>query len=158
MWVIIWGFIVGGFNKDNPYAEVYEIVIPDSPTPKLMSNDEFGVWWGGQREIVDRVFNAIDANFHAKIEESLSLTDAQKQTIKDEQTKFALPINPRVLALQDCVKLALTMIRTTIDFQALAFSQRGVGGHIDIATITKEDGLHFVQRKKINGEGGNDVR
>jgi hypothetical protein len=144
-------FIIGGFDKDKPYAEVYEITVPDDPTPiHKSSKDSFDVLWGGQREIVDRIFNAIDPGFQAKIEQELAPTAEQKKKIVEHQREFALPIIPRTLALQDCVKLGLTLIRTTIDLQSLAYAPRSVGGHIDIATITKEDGLEFIQQKKVS--------
>lgn len=147
-------FLVSGFNKKSPYAEVYEISIPDAPTPVLKTQNDFQILWGGQREIVDRIFNAIDANFQASIETALNLTPEQKQLVVTEQMKYGMPIVARMLALQDAVKLALTIIRTTIDLQSLSNSPRTVGGHIDIAVITKEEGLRFVQKKHINGEEG----
>jgi len=57
-----------------------------------------------------------------------------------------------MLALQDCVNLAIFFIHTTIEAQELSVGVRGVGGEIDVATVTRRDGLQFVQRKKIVGE------
>jgi hypothetical protein len=59
-----------------------------------------------------------------------------------------------VLPLQDCVDLALFFIRTTIVAQQLTVGIRGCGGSIDVATITRREGLRFVQRKRIVGEYG----
>lgn len=148
-------FIVGGFDVDSPYAEVYEVIIPSDPIPKIKMKDNFLVLWGGQTEIIDRIFNAMDRRLRDKVEKELNLTPDQIKKFTEEQLKFSLPILARVLALKDCVKLALTMIRTTIDLQSLSHSQRTVGGDIDIATITKENGLQFIQKKSINIEREN---
>ena len=56
------------------------------------------------------------------------------------------------LPLQDCIDLAILFIRTNIEAQRLAADERGCGGPIDIATITRLDGFTFVQEKTIKGE------
>lgn len=58
------------------------------------------------------------------------------------------------MPLQDCVNLAIFFIRTTIDAQNLSVGVRGVGGPIDVAVITASEGIQFIQRKQIVGEGG----
>jgi hypothetical protein len=56
------------------------------------------------------------------------------------------------LPLQDCVDLAMLMIRTTAQILDYQIGIRGVGGHIDVATITRKEGFQYVQRKEIRGE------
>jgi len=51
--------------------------------------------------------------------------------------------------LQDCVNLATFLIRSTMAAQNLAVGVRGVGGPIDVATITREDGVSWLQRKEL---------
>lgn len=63
-----------------------------------------------------------------------------------------MPIPLQAMPLQDCVDLAIFFIRTTAEAQRLTFGIRGVGGPIDVATITRREGLRFVQRKKVVGE------
>jgi len=41
------------------------------------------------------------------------------------------------------------MVRTTMDAQNLAIGVRGVGGPIDVATVTRTKGLEYIQQKKI---------
>ena len=56
------------------------------------------------------------------------------------------------LMAQRGIDLATFLIRSTILAQSVAIGVRGVGGPIDVAVITREKGLKFVQRKEIRGE------
>lgn len=58
------------------------------------------------------------------------------------------------MPLQDCVDLAIFFIRTTITAQRLTLGISGCGGPIDVAIITRREGLRFIQRKQIVGEIG----
>lgn len=81
-----------------------------------------------------------------------SLTDAQRDQLVAalEPLQMSLPL--QAMALQDCVDLAIFFIRTTIAAQRLTVTVRGVGGPIDVATVTRQNGLAFVQRKSVVGE------
>ncbi|MGH9262274.1 MAG: hypothetical protein ACRD08_20640, partial [Acidimicrobiales bacterium] len=65
------------------------------------------------------------------------------------------------LNLQDGIDFAVLCIRTTIDVQRLTlgpvattpeFSWPGVGGPIEIATVTAARGFGWVQRTSVQGE------
>jgi hypothetical protein len=71
---------------------------------------------------------------------------------KDLGARFKYTIPYEILPLQDCVDLATFLIRTTISAQNLAVDVRGVGGTIEVATITRTDGLEWVQKKELHGE------
>ena len=52
---------LAGYNEGEPYGEVYLIEIPNSPTPvQHHPSPSFGITWGGQREIVDRLVRGYD--------------------------------------------------------------------------------------------------
>ena len=68
--------------------------------------------------------------------------------------RFQMPAPIQAMALQDCVDLAIFFVRTTIAAQALTVGIRGCGGPIDVATITRDGGLSFVQQKQLRGEQG----
>jgi hypothetical protein len=42
------GFFVGGYDKDEPYGRLYEISIPNNPSPKELHAGTFGANWAGQ--------------------------------------------------------------------------------------------------------------
>ena len=84
---------------------------------------------------------------------SLNLDKGQRHALSDLLDQAVMQIPLLSMPLQDCVDLATFFIRTTIDAQRLTVGRRGCGGPIDVATITRNDGLQFVQRKRITGDG-----
>jgi hypothetical protein len=65
---------------------------------------------------------------------------------------LGLPIPYQFLPLQDCVDLAILIVRTTAQLQTFLVDIRGVGGYVDVATITRTEGFRAVQQKEITGE------
>ncbi len=148
-------FVVAGFNQGEPYGRVYVIDIPRNPHPieQHKNAGEFGITWGGQREIVDRLIQGVDGRL-AETLKTLSLSPEEAHNLSVVLKQIQMPIPITALPLQDCVDLAIFCIRTTIAAQRLTVGIRGVGGPIDVATITRQQGLQFVQRKHITGEFG----
>ena len=71
-------FVVAGYNEGEPYGEVYLIEIPNSPTPvQHHPSPSFGITWGGQREIVDRLVRGYDERVVPIIQRALSLNPNQ---------------------------------------------------------------------------------
>lgn len=145
-------FLVGGYNKNEPYGEIYLIEIPNAPEP-IQQNPppNFGITWGGQREIVDRLVRGYDERVIRIIEQTLALPPTQVQKITADLAPLSMQSPIQFLPLQDCIDLAIFFIRTTIEAQRLTVGIRGVGGNIDVAIITR-DGFHFIQEKKLRGE------
>ena len=112
--------------------------------------------WGGQLEIASRIIHGYDPSLPTRIKEHLGLGAkelADLQEIFKSNLEFTIPYE--VLPLQDCVDLATFLIRTTMTAQNLAVTVRGVGGDIEVATITRTKGIKWVQRKEIHGENHN---
>ena len=147
-------FVVGGFNKGEPYGRVYLIEIPNAPSPTERNPQagEFGITWGGQREFVDRLLQGYDYRLPELVRNTLHLEPAQMTELMNVLRQLQMSTPVQMLALQDCVNLAIFFTRTTIEAQELSVGVRGVGGEIDVATVTRRDGLQFIQRKKIAGE------
>src|SRR5664280_1277076 len=58
-------FNVAGFDDNEPYGRVYNFNIPRIPipieqNPASTGQVQFGITWGGQREIVDRLVMGYD--------------------------------------------------------------------------------------------------
>lgn len=152
-------FLVAGYNEGVPYGEVYLIEIPNSPTPiPHHPSPSFGITWGGQREIVDRLLRGYDERVIPIIQKTLSLNSNQTQPLLNNFGQLNLNIPIQFLSLQDCIDLAIFFIRTTIEAQRLAMGIRGVGGKIDVAIITRwekgweKGGFTFIQQKELRGE------
>ena len=146
-------FLVGGFDEDQPYGCVYQVAIPNDPTPVELNPGQFGVTWGGQREYADRIVQGFDDAIMPTIQQALGLTDAQRDDLRNRvKAAHSMKVPYQFLSLQDCVDLAIFLVRTTIQAQRWVVDIRGVGGAIDVATITRTKGFSFVQVKEMQGE------
>jgi hypothetical protein len=146
-------FLVGGFDQGDAYGRVFQFSIPKDPTPVEQLAGQFGLSWGGQREIADRLLQGFDPRMISFIAERLKLTAAEAQELNDgARAALSLPIPYQFLPLQDCVDLSIFLVRATIVLQSWVVGIRGVGGAIDVATITRVGGFNAVQSKSIRGE------
>lgn len=147
-------FVVAGFNEKEPYGRVYLITIPQAPDPVEQQSKpgEFGITWGGQREIVDRLIRGYDQRVIPIVRNALHLEKAQVEQMQQVLSPLKMKIPIQFMPLQDCIDLAIFFVRTTIEAQRLTVGIRGCGGPIDVATITRTEGLKFVQVKEISGE------
>lgn len=137
-------FIVGGYDPGQAYSKVYLISLPNNPEPIERNPGEanFGITWGGQLEIASRLLHGYDPRLLSIVKEEYSLSDEQLNAFEiklQNNLEFSIPY--QVLPLQDCVDLANFMIKTTIIGQSLSIGIRGVGGPIDLAVVTKTEGL-----------------
>ena len=151
-------FLVGGYDSNDPYGKLYQITIPASSEPMeaFPNSGDLGLKIGGQGEIAVRLLNGFDVNLPASAQEILGLDKDKRVALEKGLTeRLALGIPYQMLPLQDSVNLSILLIRTTIEFQDLTLGLRGVGGPIDVATITQVEGFNFVQRKTILGKLSN---
>jgi 20S proteasome alpha/beta subunit len=145
-------FIVAGFNEGEPYGRVFLIDLPRGvePLEQHAAISDFGITWGGQREIVDRLIQGYDQRLISIIFQSLNVDEEQQQqlrTLLTQKLQLQIPLN--VMALQDCINLAKLFLRTTIETQELTVGVRGCGGPIEIAVIKRQEELEFIKHKSI---------
>jgi hypothetical protein len=146
-------FLVGGFDEGEAYGRVFEVSIPGSPEPKEKSAGEFGITFGGQNEIAGRLLGGYDPRLEALVAANVHLNAAQTKNFRQKVLEgLAMPIPYQFLPLQDCVDLAIFLIKTTATLQRWTTGVRGVGGAVDVATITRTEGFRAVQEKRIVGE------
>ena len=146
-------FIVGGYDEGMPYGSVYLFRIPHAHKPFPQHVDGFGITWGGQLEIANRVLQGYDSQLIPILQDRLSLSDSDTSQLEDElKLRLRANIPYQILPLQDCVNLATFLIRTTMTAQSLSTDVRGVGGIIEVATITRTEGVKWIQKKQLKGE------
>lgn len=147
-------FIVGGYNENQPYGEVFLFNIPNGLAPQQRNEGtNFGMTWGGQLEIASRLIHGYDPKLLQLIESDLGVPRERVEQFRNSihsHLEYSVPYN--VLPLQDCVDLAAFLIRTTITAQNFAVAVRGVGGSIEVAAITRSGGLQWIQKKDLHGE------
>lgn len=146
-------FLVGGYDDGAAYGRVFSLSIPKEPTPLEQFTADFGAVWGGQRAYADRLMNGFDDAILTAVRDHLGLTPAQVIDLTTYlKQNNPMPIPYQFLPLQDCVDLCVVLIRSTINMQRFIIDVRGVGGPIDVATVTPTDGFSPVQQKEIRGE------
>lgn len=148
--------LIGGFDAGEPYGKVFRFSIPGPtyPTELLTGPHPFGLQWGGMPEFVQRIILGFDVKTLMATRQILNLTDEQLHLLQTQLPSFTQATIPyEILDLQDSVDLTILLIRTTISILNLTAGNRGVGGPIDVATITRKDGFKFVQKKSLTGEG-----
>lgn len=142
-------FLIGGFDEGAVYGRLFELCIPNRPVPQEKHAATFGALFGGQREFVDRLLNGFDAMLPAIIKAELGLNPADEAKVKAKIDELATKIPYQFLPLQDCVDLSVFLIRTTINLQTWQVGIRGVGGAIDVATITQAHGFKPLKQKTV---------
>jgi hypothetical protein len=147
-------FVVGGFDEDKPYGSVYLFTVPKEPKPVERAENDFGVTFGGQSELTGRILQGYDPRVIDIIKTTLRPPMGQLDALQKALGQLQLTIPFHLLPLQDCIDLAIFLIRTTTTAQNLSIGIRGVGGAIDVAVITKREGLRIIQRKGLAGEKG----
>jgi len=148
-------FLVGGYDEKAAYGKVFLFQIPgdSEPIEQNPGDTNFGMTWGGQLEIATRLIHGFDPALLDLVTQELNLDEEQgKKLYETLRKRLQFPIPFQVLPLQDCVDLATFLIRATMVAQRLAIGVRGVGGPIDVAVVTRTEGLQDVQRKVIHGE------
>ena len=148
----VW-FTVGGYDKNEPYGAVYEFNVPNSPdvTPQYLGNN-FGMRWGGQFEMASRIILGHDPALIQILRDKAGLEESQIKEIEKNLGSLEYNIPYNVLPLQDCIDLATFLIRATMTVQDFAGVYRGVGGMIEVASIMRDSGLVWVQKKQLRGE------
>jgi hypothetical protein len=146
-------FLVGGYNEGEPYGKIYEVTVPTKTDPVEMNAGTFGVAWGGQTHIVHRLVNGFDRQAAEHLRQKLNL-DQQKwaSALQEAGGIYSLKIPYQFLPLQDCIDLSILLVKTTSQLMQYTTDVRGVGGAVDVATITRTEGYKNVQGKEIRGD------
>jgi hypothetical protein len=142
-------FLLGGYDEGEAYGRVYEVAIPSRPDPKEWHTSDFGPVWGGQQEFVGRLIHGYDPQLIPFVQKTLGLSAEQTALLSKELSQMQVKIPYQFLPLQDCINLSTLLVRTTMEMQSFYVGLRGVGGHIDVAAITKTGGFQPIKEKDV---------
>ena len=153
--------LVGGYDPDpeKAYGRVFQLNVPGDESQEMHPGDQsFGMSWGGQLEVASTLIHGYHPAILSILAQQHGLDDEQVQKFKvtcGQVTGLRIPY--QVLPLQDSVDLAILIIKTTISAQSLSMSLRGVGGVIEVVTVTRTKGVTDVQRRTLQA-GGSGVK
>jgi hypothetical protein len=143
-------FQVAGFDEGEAYGRVFEVSVPNDLDPVEQIPDDFGIKWGGQDYLLERLINGVAPMAYYFAQDELGLTDDQVQQLANRlYGELQLPIPYQFLPLQDCVDMATFLVDMTATVLTWTPGVQGVGGDVDVATITISDGFQSVQHKRI---------
>lgn len=154
------GFLVGGYDAAG-VGEAWEVTLPERAVdPIATTANGGGAAWRGQADVVTRIVRGSDFELLERLAVLHGRTDAlDALSPLLEACSYRIPFDS--MNLQDGIDFAVLCIRTTIDVQRLTlgpaatapeFSWPGVGGPIEIATVTATSGFGWVQRTSVQGE------
>lgn len=154
------GFLVCGYD-DAGVGEAWEVTLPERAVePIATTANGGGAAWRGQSDVVTRIVRGSDLELLDRLAAMHKLTDELDALAPLlEGCSYRIPFDS--MNLQDGIDFAVLCIRTTIDVQRLTlgavatapeFSWPGVGGPIEIATVTPRRGFGWVQRTSVQGE------
>lgn len=143
-------FLVAGYDDGEPYGTVYQVVVPSLVQPIELNPGIFGMNWGGQSQPVERLINGADPSLVKIAQDSLSL-DVGNTTklVEAMRNNLGLRIPYQFLPLQDCVDLSTFLVNMTSAVQTWTVGISGVGGAVDVATITRTDGFQALKEKRV---------
>jgi hypothetical protein len=150
-------FLVAGFDEGDAYGRVFKVTVPDAPDPVEQVAGTFGLTIDGQTELAGRLLGGVDPNAAKIAKDHLGLDEPKTQELRQKWgAQLSLPIPYQFLPLQDCVDLSVFLVTMTSEVQGWTTGLRGVGGEVDVATITRMEGFRPIRQKKIQvwGESG----
>lgn len=143
-------FIVAGYDEKAAYGRVFVFAVPDGNITER-NPDDFGMTWGGQLEVAARLIHGMDPNLARLYASQAGTEPEQVSGILDAiRPHLEWKVPYQVLPLQDCVDVATFLIRATMTAQSVSIGIRGVGGVVEVATVTEREGLKFVRQKTIS--------
>jgi len=144
-------FLVAGFNENEAHGRIFNFAIPfhSSPKEKQDSPNAFGITWGGDVGIINRLLMGYDFVLINEVN-ALNITDEAKRNLVDnlnKKAKINLPFD--IYSLQDCVDLSRFLIETTIKVKKFSLLPQNVDYPIDVAIIRRNENLVFINKKEV---------
>ncbi len=151
-------FIMAGNNPDGSH-QVFTCHIPGEKKKTRDSRErgrEYGASWIGQTDVVSRIV----LGFDGRIGNLPFVEQAGKQVDKDiigtQLRSLEYVIQWGTMTLQDAIDFCTLMIEATSAIQRFSDGIKanpgelpGVGGAVEVLTITPEEGFKWVRKKKI---------
>ena len=153
-------FLVAGYNKDGSH-ESYICYIPGEVQQKRESREkgkEYGATWVGQTDVVVRIILGVDSRIRT-LPFVNKIQDFNQENFSKELRNLEYNIQWGTMTLQDGIDFCNLMIQTTSAIQRFSDGivsnpgdMPGVGGPVDVAVITQNEGFKWISKKKLKVE------
>jgi hypothetical protein len=145
------GFIVAGYSARAQLADEFQIDIQDGKCngPRLLrKREESGMTWAGEPEAVNRLVTGVGSAMPNILKQNFGVPEEEvNQALAIIHQTMQVPMILPAMPLQDAIDLADFMVDLTIKFARFRVGAPTVGGPIEIAAISKQEGFRWVQRK-----------
>jgi hypothetical protein len=155
-WIETINMIVVGIDSDK-IGRAYSVSLPKGITGEK-DTQTCGAMWVGQTDVLLRIIIGYAPEIGSLKFVQEALTKDKNQTSK-ELSSLEYIINWGTITIQDAVDFCVLMTRTTESIQRFSDGiplapggVTGVGGEIDVAIITPENGFTWLKKKKIKAE------
>ena len=148
-------FWVGGYSSGADMGEIWRIDIRNGVCPpphcEASADQASRVCWGGAPEAINRLV----LGYSQALETALEHGGIPKENLGSALTEIAqytqANLEHPAMPTSDAIELARFLAETTKQFVRFLPGANSVGGHIDIATITKHENFKWVSRKHFYG-------
>lgn len=142
-------FVVGGYRRHD--ALLFRCELPGPRVDPQGQANEPGSMWLGQTDVIQRLLLCYDPRLDLS-----AMPDALRQPLARVLEGLRYRVYLGLFSLQDAVDFCRFLIETTIKMQRFADGievqpgdRQGVGGEVDVALITPDNGFQWVRRKAI---------
>jgi hypothetical protein len=142
------GFLTAGYSSDDDSPRLFEHSLDgQGGAVREVLTAEAGAQWWGQPEAIARILNGLTIDLVPALVNMGIEQDVSQALVTGAMGQVARPLVSSAMPIQDAIDLAEFLVATTIQFVRFSPGHATVGGPIDIATITKHEGLKWIQRK-----------
>jgi len=145
-------FIVAGYDSDG-IGRAYLTIVPEGPAIERTTESGAPLWIG-QTDIVARILKGYGWEINAL--EFVKDARSQGKKVDDELNKMEYLFNWGTMTLQDAVDFCVLMTRMTEGIQRFSDGTvmnpggiPGVGGHVNVATITSDEGFQWINKRNL---------
>ncbi|MDR2828419.1 MAG: hypothetical protein LBV51_03260 [Acholeplasmatales bacterium] len=143
-------FYVCGYDTEH-YGKIYSFTIPSNTKPILVNgnNKRYSISMSGDSLITSRIITGIDQVSMGIIAKKINSSE-NVQGVYNEIVNFSsLKIPFEMLSIDDCLLLAKTLIKTTINLKKVSIGEQNVGGKIVLGVISRVEPFYYVDESEI---------
>lgn len=136
-------FIAGYCNDE---IKEYEIKIDKNQCAINKRADISAIYYAGQYEAIARLIKGYSPLLSKVLSECLNYSGSIDPLIQFIDSELQTQLIVSGMPIHDAIELCRFLVQTSINYAKFSRGPQTVGGPIEIATITKQDGFKWIQR------------